>query len=815
MKRSIALGALMGVLLLWGVMAAGGAAVAQQAASASPVPSSTATPTFEERYGETIVGRIIGPLVVLVVGGVLGAIATVVFRPRIQYWAKRRELKLDARAREREAKGKAKRRRGARGWRVGRRRVRDARLRAYLDRVADLYSTTRIFIQSDPVLLDEIYTQVYLLERPEAERRFDMRRLQADPGLLERHERVEGQAHLETDEAHRLFILGKPGAGKTTFLRHLARQAATGAIDKIPVLVTLREWVDVDERSRGEKKGGVDLRSFVIEQFEVCNYPDAAAYVDHLLEETDKGLVLLDGLDEIRQEGGGRERAMATLQGFGRRYERAQVLITCRVAATEHGFEGFRYVEMADFDDEQVEIFVGNWFRESAKKRESFVRELAKGGNRGLRELARTPLLLGLLCLSFEETLAFPRHRDEIYTEALEALLRKWDARRSIKRDEIYRDLSPKYKRRLFARIAYETFEQGDYFIPQDELEERIVAYLGDLPEADRAGATVEGETDGEAVLRAIEAQHGILVERARGIHAFAHLTFQEFYAACYVVENAGAGTIPRLLAHCAEDRWREVILLSASMLGSPDAFLECYLSTVDGLVREDEQLVTLLTWAAGKAAGVTLHYRSAAVRSYYVFVAVDRAFDRAFGLFSMFARDRAVDLARALEQGLDIACNRDLYLTVGDELDRDLARACNRALYLALDRAHDLARDFARDLALDLEHARSLCRTLGLDGLHQALSELVVPAEDAPPEAWRDLTEGLQVIMIEHRNIGQECDLRGKQWRTLERYLYATQLLVRCLDYACGVDRSAIEARLLLPPGWDEAEKAQRGAVQ
>jgi predicted NACHT family NTPase len=72
-----------------------------------------------------------------------------------------------------------------------------------------------------------------------------------------------------------------------------------------------------------------------------------------------------------------------------------------------------------------------------------------------------------LLCLSFEETLTFPQRRAEIYEEALDALLKKWDASRSIKRDRIYYGMTAGRKRQMLARIATKSFQMNEYFIPQ------------------------------------------------------------------------------------------------------------------------------------------------------------------------------------------------------------------------------------------------------------------------------------------------------------------------------------------------------------
>jgi predicted NACHT family NTPase len=71
-----------------------------------------------------------------------------------------------------------------------------------------------------------------------------------------------------------------------------------------------------------------------------------------------------------------------------------------------------------------------------------------------------------LLCVTFEERNEFPAERSEIYREATQALLGKWDARRNIQRDLIYQSLSLKHKERLLAQIAAQTFEAERIFYP-------------------------------------------------------------------------------------------------------------------------------------------------------------------------------------------------------------------------------------------------------------------------------------------------------------------------------------------------------------
>jgi predicted NACHT family NTPase len=70
---------------------------------------------------------------------------------------------------------------------------------------------------------------------------------------------------------------------------------------------------------------------------------------------------------------------------------------------------------------------------------------------------------------------------------------------------------------------------------------------------------------DGEEILKTIEKEQGIFVERARGEYSFSHLTLQEYLTAKYIVDNNLVGQVVK--AHLTEPRWREVFLLIAGLI--------------------------------------------------------------------------------------------------------------------------------------------------------------------------------------------------------------------------------------------------------
>lgn len=557
---------------------------------------------------------------------------------------------------------------------------------------------------AQPLALDNIYTEQNVLTRLSNQRWLEITDLQNSGQRSLADLTIETIPALDAvTKHHKLVLLGKPGAGKTTLLQHLALECIRGNFkaECIPVVIFLRTFVVQAKECQDFSLIGY------LERF-WRNYNLTKAQIVSLLQQG-KILILLDGLDEIPQEY--EQIIFQQIQQFSQLYYQNSVVITSRLAGQQYRFAGFTYVELADFNRTQVEIFVRRWFVATAQdpqigrtKAQQFLEQLQDKNNQAIRELVSTPILLNLICSVFQERLSFPDKRARLYQEGLDILLVRWDRSRGIKRDRIYNSLTLPDKIKLLSQIAAVNFEQGNYFFETEQLLQIISDYLVNISDVPRDQETLR--LDSQGILRAIEVQHGLLIERARGIYSFSHLTFQEYLTARKIISSPNSEELNQALQQLASritnPQWREVILLTASMLPNKTYLMQQLTTQVSDIIKQDPKLSEFFQFIERKTQSLSVPYKLEAVRAFYFSLFHNRDLNLAIALDSQLAKELANDLA------LDLALEKVFHLALALVKKPDIRQILNFSFALEFDSNLVIASDFQQalnDLKQKLPH--------------------------------------------------------------------------------------------------------------
>lgn len=637
------------------------------------------------------------------------------------------------------------------------------------DRIQRLHGTIQLLDVANPVEIDRLYVDVNVLSEPT-----NYKHLEIDDFRQNSSQKtVSGIKAVE--DYQKLVLLGKPGAGKSTFLQHVVIECNNGNLlsDRVPVFIKLRDYVRkarIDENFNLKHHIYSYLKDISLQEFEV------------ILNEG-KVLLLLDGLDEVPEIDV--DRVIDFINYLIENYPFIRIIITCRIQGNKYQFNGFTSVQIADFLEPQIVAFAENWFAASYNndlekgkaKAEKFMSQLKLSENKQILELATMPLLLSLICKIFSAKHQFYSKRHKLYEQGLKILLSKWDESRRIKRDRLYQDLNLEEKVKLLSYIAARKFEQEQYVLfEKSEIQRYISEYLDIL------------EEDSQAVLESIIQQHGLLIPRAQLIYSFSHLTFQEFFAAKWFIDRSQWQDLVNFITNKS---CREVFLLLIEIVNNADELLQQMKIQIDNLLASDEKLQQFLAWIARKSLLVDIDYKPASIRAFYLKT------NHCSGL------DLGSDLAFAIDMNLKNHSSGGIFQGINADIHIQFPSPPHSELYM----------DEQLDAIISkcLDSYPNLTTKLSLGGIdsndsefNRAFKEIQsqLPEKDNWDEDGIIWVEQLQNLSIEYRMIGKNWQFSEEQKELLMQYYDANKLLVDCLNSSCAVRdevRKEIENTLLL----------------
>jgi predicted NACHT family NTPase/DNA-binding Xre family transcriptional regulator len=666
------------------------------------------------------------------------------------------------------------------------------------DKILQNYSKIRL-LSGQEIRVDQLYVDVWLLNRQPRTfqvseskmlESFDLRNDRL--GLGDRIKRNPG-FDIANQEA-KLLILGKPGAGKTTFLKHLAIDWCNGKF-QANLFAIFIEFRRIREE-QWQKLNSISQKNFMkdIEEDEKDRWLEIVIgeklaiqdgkKIKSLLK-SGKLLVLMDGFDEIPTQEM-RWNVQNQINDLMEKYPGNRFILTCRTQILESLPDGFASVEVADFDQNQVKSFVQNWFRANNQddlnvsvQWRIFSNAILKDAS--LKELSVTPVLLGLICLVLQDDHEIPTQTSSLYRRGINLLLQKWNDAKNIPEwemgTEAYRKLDVEQKENLLIQIAAKKFENAENSIlfAEDALIQQIVDHLN-LPK----------KSDGKATLKAIEAQHGLLVERADGLWSFSHLTFQEYFATKWLLNLSSEE-----LSQKIDDKgWQAVVQQLVKAQGESDRLLRLIKRAIDYSLSSQKELQNFLVWVLAKTKLIDALCKPTAIRAFY------------FALAHAFDCDMASTKLLALDMSLACAIDLDIYLV--PDLDYD-------SLLLNLDFALD------RHFNLDTQFTCAFASSRGLNvvaasefenKLEQIRVNILTDSAAENFANWWEINaqvfrEELRQALMVYRNIGHDWHFTSDQNKILQRYYDANKFLFELLKIENAVSpeaRREIEDNLLLP---------------
>jgi predicted NACHT family NTPase len=694
----------------------------------------------------------------------------------------------------------------------------DAWLEPYRVNVKGRWQEIKVLDMEEALLLEDIYVGTYFLKSIKGRRKLEYEDL-----VVESFDKadVSGRSKLDDDleesvdgleklkEKSKLIILGSGGAGKTAFLKHLVLryldpQIALDDFDVslISVYIPLKIWAkEIVESNIVE----------VIAQIFRQDIPDLSIEVIEKILKAGQFLILFDALDESGQQV---EAVGKAIREFTKKYINNRMVLTSRLQTTERQFDDFTEVEIADFTEAQVEDFANKWFtvRSKVELGKKFLMQLKDTPT--IYKLSSRPLSLTYLCLVFRENLGFPKNKSDIYENVVDIFIRRWDVSRDIDdRTPVADKLSAKRKRLLFGQIAYQGMikEPPQFIWKERDLKSQIREFIEKLPTVKED----EIDVDTDLVLKVVIRDHGLLVPMSKSLYGFPYRTFQEYFAAKDIEQYSNNYSflkeIIRRYLTCQE--WKNVFLMVAELTRDADEMFKLIFDYVNNLVAENETLQKMLTWLHKITRNFGVDSSSWRALMIAIDLDTDLYISHEVQIEKLSAQQTPVVMKSFNAERKKIISNNSklissLYLIVAhtfaiDKANGEAPTLKNSSEYMKTLLVVDEDTTTEQQIALAINEAKEIgdIDPNFLDNLISLQKKL--PSEADTKEIWLSWSERLRKLLLTHLDIGHRVKFSKEDEKVLENYLFANNLLVKCLagDGLCNRNlRDRIFDHILLP---------------
>lgn len=378
-----------------------------------------------------------------------------------------------------------------------------------------------------------------------------------------------------------IILLGGPGTGKSTLLKHLALRSADEN-DPLPILLSLGAYAE--ELQRGE----VSLQTFLARYYSRRrrSLKNVGALFETALSEG-KAMVLLDGLDEVATDQ--RRYAYWEIEEFVRRHREQgsnRFIVTSRIVGyQDYALAGATWptYTLARWTRREIEQSAYRWnlaLQIATHGHSPEARAAADREQRGLLEtitpdsdlerLASNPLLLTIMVLIGHHRRTLPRELVKLYNLYLEVLISVWNKVRTLHGFPLKREVHYLDTVQVLAPLALwlQETNPASGLVNRDRMRNWLIQFYK------REWSEPHG-TACEHARRFLQDVHdcsNVLVEREEGRYGFLHLTFQEMLAAkgiADLMDKEGLDAAMEVFhRHWMDPVWHKTLMLTVGVLG-------------------------------------------------------------------------------------------------------------------------------------------------------------------------------------------------------------------------------------------------------
>ena len=378
-----------------------------------------------------------------------------------------------------------------------------------------------------PRALSDIYIDALLYEEESAK---------ADSIFNFDQEPIPGE--LLCKQKHPLMVITSgPGGGKTTLLKELTITESKDGKEHVAVYLHARNVLEAK-----------DLRRLAAETLsKLSNETEEEVYSE--LSDS-KLLFFVDGLDEIASFED-RESVINKLKHENKTSQSRIVLGTRTVTNSRilTALSDYKAYSISPMRTSQIRSFFGKWFRNNTDKAAKLIDVLEDKGI--FDKLPRTPMSMTLVAIVYDSKGDIPSTLTELYEMFVDLLSGKWDENRNISSP-----FDSNIKLAFLNRLAWLLHSERLESISQDRCIELADSFFEN-------NATLDNVDSKKFIQSIIDRSH-LVIPTGHAQLRFSHMTFQEYFCAKYLFENAVENK--QVIDWYGDDWWQEVLFFIAGL---------------------------------------------------------------------------------------------------------------------------------------------------------------------------------------------------------------------------------------------------------